>query len=175
MTQERQAEEHKPTGLPGAMPPYVNPNGKLYKMWDSGAFVQRPKRQAMQAEGQAPQSLLVHCINTAAHKASHAAERQTHLDFLGAFWSAADITVRHWDEVGEAVTARLVHQIPRKNCGVVLVQPVVDGVAPVDHCINVVLEQAFHIWVCEERVVTLSARPLDILHHKSLLVTIIAG
>ncbi len=103
------------------------------------------------------------------------AERQTHLDFLGALWSAADIAVRHGDEVGEAVTARLIHQIPCKDGGIILIQPVVDGVAPVDHCINVILEQLLHIWVCEERVVTLSARPLDILRHTSLLVSILAG
>jgi hypothetical protein len=103
------------------------------------------------------------------------AEGQAHLDFLSALWSAADIAVRHWDEVREAVTARLVHQVPCKDGGVILVQPVVDGVAPVDHCINVVLEQLLHIWVCEEWVVTFSSRPLDILHHTSLLVLIITG
>ena len=116
-----------------------------------GASIQQPRRQAMPAE------------------------RQTHLDFFGTLWSAADIAVRHWDEVWEAVTARLIHQIPCKDGGVVLVQPVVDGVAPVDHCMNVVLEQLLHIWVCEEWVVTLSARPLYILHHTSLLVLILAG
>ena len=118
--------------------------------WHS-ASIQQPRRQAEQAES------------------------QTHLDFLSALWSAADIAVRHWDEVWEAVTARLIHQIPCKDGGVVLVQPVVDGVAPVDHCINVVLKQLLDIWVCEEWVVTLSARPLDILHHTGLLVMMIAG
>lgn len=103
------------------------------------------------------------------------AGRQAHLDFLGALWSAADIAVGHRDEVREAVTARLVHEIPCKDGGVILVQPVVDGVAPVDHGINVVLEQLLHIWVCEERVVTLSTRPLDILHHRSVLMTTTAG
>ena len=112
-------------------------------------------------------------MNRAAQKTSK--EGQTHLDFFGALWSAADIAVRHWDEVREAVTARLVHQIPRKDGGVILVQPVVYGVAPVDHCIYVVLEQLLHIWVCEERIVTLSTRPLDILHHRNVLVMIKAG
>ena len=69
----------------------------------------------------------------------------THLHFLCTLWSATDIAVRDRDEVGEAVTAGLIHQVPCKDGGVVLVQPVVDGVSPVHHRINVVLEQLLDI------------------------------
>ena len=130
----------------------------------------------MQTEGQAPPSPFC-----AWHQYSSPEDKpckqkgKTHLDFFGALGSAADIAVRHWDEIREAVTAGLIHQIPCKDGGVILVQPVIDGVTPVDHCINVVPEQLLDIWVCEERVVSLSACPLDILHHKSLLVMLVAN
>ena len=69
----------------------------------------------------------------------------THLDFLCALWSATDVAVRDGDEVGEAVTAGFIHEVPCKDGGVILVQPVVDGVSPVHHCVNVVLEQLLDV------------------------------
>ena len=87
-----------------------------------------------------------------------------YLNFLCAFRSAADIAVRHWNGVWEAVTAGLIHQIPGEDCGVIFVQPVVDGVAPVDHDVNVVLKELLHIWIGKEDVIALSTGPLNVLH-----------
>ena len=87
----------------------------------------------------------------------------TDLHFLGTLRSAADIAVRHRNEVWEAVAAGLVHEVPCKDGGVVLVQPVVDGVAPVHHGINVVLEELLGSRVCEEHVMALGSSPLNVL------------
>ena len=87
----------------------------------------------------------------------------TDLHFLGALRPAADIAVRHRNEVWEAVTAGLVHQVPCKDGGVILVQPVVDGVASVCHGVDVVLEELPGSRVCEEDVMALGSSPLDVL------------
>ena len=94
---------------------------------------------------------------------SHWHTISAHLYFLCTFGPAADIAVRHRDGVWKAVTAGLIHQIPGKDGGVLLVQPVVDAVPPVHHSVNVALEQLLDIWVCEEDVITFSACPLDVL------------
>ena len=91
------------------------------------------------------------------------------LYFLGAFWSAADIAVRHRDEVWEAVTAGFVHEVPCKDSGVVLVQPVVDGVASVHHGVNVVSEELLSSSVRKEYIVTLGSSPLDVLHRSRII------
>ena len=86
-----------------------------------------------------------------------------HLHFLCTLWPATDIAVRHRNEIREAVATGLVHQVPCKDGGVISVQPVVDGVAPVHHGVDVVLEQLLHFWVCEEDIMALSTRPLNVL------------
>lgn len=90
---------------------------------------------------------------------------QTYADlhFLGTLWPAADIAVGHRDEVWEAVAAGLIHEVPCKDGGVVLVQPVVNGVAPVHHGVDVVLEELLGPWVCEEDIMARGPSPLDIL------------
>ena len=88
---------------------------------------------------------------------------RTDLHFLGTLRSAADIAVRTRNEVWEAIAAGLVHEVPCKDGGVILVQSVVDGVAPVHHGIHVVLEELLGAWVCEENVMALSSSPLDVL------------
>ena len=88
-----------------------------------------------------------------------------YLDFLCALWPTADIALRDRNEIREAVTARLIHQVPCKDGGVLFIQPVVDGVTPVDHNINVVFEELLHIWICEEWVMAFSSCPLNVLHH----------
>ena len=88
---------------------------------------------------------------------------------MGTFWSAADITVRNGDGVWEAIAAGLVHEVPGKDGGVVLVQAVVDGVAPACHGINVILEELLGVRVCEEGIITLSTCPLNVLRTKTAI------
>lgn len=90
----------------------------------------------------------------------------SYLYFLGALRPAADIAVWHRDEVREAITAGLIHKVPCKDGWIIFVQPVVDGVAPVDHGVDVILEKLLGAWVCEEDIVTLSSRPLNVLQAK---------
>lgn len=95
-----------------------------------------------------------------------------HLHFLCTLWPATDIAVRHRDEVREAVTAWLIHEVPCKDGGVISVQPVVDGVTPVHHGVNVVLEELLHLRLCEEDVVAFCPRPLNILQRQAARFTI---
>lgn len=92
---------------------------------------------------------------------------RTDLHFLGTLRSAADIAVRNRNEVWEAVAAGLVHKVPCKDGGVILVQPVIDGITPVHHGNHVILEELLGAWVCEENVMALGSRPLDVLQKEA--------
>lgn len=92
------------------------------------------------------------------------------LNFFGTLRSAADIAVRHRDEIWEAVTAGLIHEVPGKDGGVILVQPVVDGVAAVHHGVDVVLEELLDAFVCKEDIMALNAGPLNVLQASETMV-----